>query len=151
MNEKESKALRVHSEGYSCSQAVVAAFLDEASDEGKMAMSLAVGFGGGMGQLRRTCGALTGGCMVLGLHNQALLSNPKEMKENTYRMVREADKRFHDMLGATDCKTLLSEGVKPENETHFVNDGTLTKCQKCILAAVRIVDGIVEDNNDSSR
>jgi hypothetical protein len=48
-------------EGFTCSQAVLTAFADECGLDRKAAMKIAAGFGGGMGRMALTCGAVAGG------------------------------------------------------------------------------------------
>ena len=58
-------ALSRFAEGFNCSQAVFSSYaegIDEAT-----ALKIASGFGGGMGRMAETCGAVTGAMMVLGL------------------------------------------------------------------------------------
>ena len=62
-----SEALKHFDEGYACSQSVLLAFADHFKLDKTMAKRISSTFGGGMGRLRETCGAVTGGFMVLGL------------------------------------------------------------------------------------
>ena len=60
-------ALSRFSEGFSCSQSVLAAFAPELGLDADAALRVSAAFGGGMGRLGDTCGAVTGALMVLGL------------------------------------------------------------------------------------
>jgi C_GCAxxG_C_C family probable redox protein len=69
---KGDKAKDLFLEGYTCCQAVVAAFADEPwfAESGltlETACKLASSFGGGMGRLREVCGAVSGMFMISGL------------------------------------------------------------------------------------
>ena len=69
---KGDKAKELFLEGYTCCQAVVAAFADEPwfVDSGltlETACKLSSSFGGGMGRLREVCGAVSGMFMISGL------------------------------------------------------------------------------------
>ena len=55
------------SEGFSCSQSVLAAFAPELGLDADAALRVSAAFGGGMGRTGGTCGAVTGALMVLGL------------------------------------------------------------------------------------
>ncbi len=46
------------------------------------------GFGGGMGWLQNTCGAVTAGFMVIGCKNGKEKEDDKEAREKTYTMVK---------------------------------------------------------------
>ena len=50
-----------------CAQTVVTSFSEELGIERDLAFKIAMGFGGGMGRTARTCGAVTGAYIVLGL------------------------------------------------------------------------------------
>ena len=54
-------------QGFSCSQAIVAAFAPSLGLDRDTALKIASGFGSGMGRLAETCGAVTGAFMILGL------------------------------------------------------------------------------------
>ena len=64
----EEKAIRSFKSGLNCAQAVLTSYSDELKFDNNMALSVACGFGGGMGRLQETCGAVTGSFMVLGIH-----------------------------------------------------------------------------------
>ena len=65
MNKQEivSKAQSYFDEGYACSQSVLLAFADQFDLDERTAKLISSTFGGGMGRLRQTCGAVTGGFM----------------------------------------------------------------------------------------
>ena len=65
MNHKE-KAVNYFSQKLHCSQAVLAAFVDECGITEEEAIKLGSCFGGGM-RKGEVCGAVTGALMVLGL------------------------------------------------------------------------------------
>ena len=54
--------------GLNCSQAIVATYGPPLGLERDSALKVAAAFGGGMGHLGRTCGAISGALMVIGLH-----------------------------------------------------------------------------------
>lgn len=85
---------------YNCAQAVVVSFAAECGiSEGK-AFQMGEHFGGGM-RMAATCGAITGGLMVLGMLGGT---------EDQRRMFLEAMKANHD--GMTDCAHLLKKNAE---------------------------------------
>ena len=54
-------------QGYNCAQAVLLAFEDAIGLDRDALLKLTLPFGGGMGRLRLTCGAVSGMVMALGL------------------------------------------------------------------------------------
>ena len=101
-----------------CCQAVVRAFADTLSLDEATLMSLASGFGSGMGTMEGTCGALVGAIMVAGLRTNGA---------GTAALSRKIMPRFKELCGATICKDL--KGI----ETGKV----LCSCDDCVRNAVR--------------
>ena len=62
-----------------------------------------------MGRLRKTCGAVTGGFMVLGLAYGNESPNEMETKLFAYRKVRELYHQVEEVYGTADCKELLQK------------------------------------------
>ena len=68
------------------------------------AMKVSAGFGGGMGRMAGTCGAVTGAFMVLGLKHGG---EDMEAREKAYRLVREFASQFEARHGSLLCKDLM--------------------------------------------
>ena len=72
MSETDSRSLPVDvassrfSEGFNCSQSVLVAFAPELGLDADAALRVSAAFGGGMGRLGDTCGAVTGALMAAG-------------------------------------------------------------------------------------
>src|SRR5512137_2490461 len=97
------EAVALFKQGSSCSQAVVAAFAPSLGLDRDTALRLASGFGGGMGRLAETCGAVTGAFMVLGLKYGAATTD-KQAKETIYALVRDFAQRFKAVHGSILCR-----------------------------------------------
>ena len=67
---KEIAAEKKRCNSHNCAQAVVQTYADIAGIDDATAMNVANAFGGGMGNLEGTCGALVGAGIVLGLVNK---------------------------------------------------------------------------------
>ena len=67
MGKRAEKAKEMFLQGYNCCQAVVGAFADLYGFEPETAMKFAEGFGGGMGRMRLTCGAVNAMAIVAGM------------------------------------------------------------------------------------
>jgi hypothetical protein len=65
MNHSDSAAA-LFSQGLSCSQAVFSEYAGEYGLDKDAASKIASGFGGGMGRMGLTCGAVTGAYIVIG-------------------------------------------------------------------------------------
>lgn len=94
-------------EGYACSQAVLLAYASHFDLDLKTAKLISSTFGGGMGRLRKTCGAVTGSFMVLGLAYGN--ENPSDMptKLAAYSKVRDLYHKVEAIHGTAECKEIL--------------------------------------------
>ena len=95
--------------GKNCSQAVVLAFKQEMGLTEEQLEKLSIGFGGGIGRLRLTCGAVSGMVMVL-----SYLKSKNINRAEIYPIIQSACKDVKDELGSLVCAELL-EGVKTDN------------------------------------
>ena len=64
---RAEKAKEYFTKGYACSQAVALAFADAVEVDERTLAKITLPFGGGMGRLRLTCGAVSGMVAVIGL------------------------------------------------------------------------------------
>ena len=103
-----AKARDLFAGGYNCAQAVVGAFADELGMTQRQAVRLASSFGGGMGGMRETCGAVTGMLMVAGLLFG--YDSPKDDagKKAHYAHVRALAEDFRAQHGTLVCRELLA-------------------------------------------
>ncbi len=98
--------------GYACSQAVALAFSDVVGvDEGTLS-KLALPFGGGMGRLRLTCGAVSGMAIVVGLSFAEENLSPENKKE-VYAITQRLCGRFKEEYGSLLCGELLAASKVP--------------------------------------
>jgi len=146
MKLKEDKAIDSFRSGLNCAQAVLTAYSDDLNFNNDMALGISCGFGGGMGRLQETCGAVTGSYMVLGIYNSGKFSDNHDKKEETYSMIQEFSDKFKSIHGSTDCKSLLKCDLKTDEGWQYVKENGLleTVCEKCISDSIRIVEELVK-------
>lgn len=113
--------------GMNCAQSVLTAFLDETSLDGEAALKIALPFGGGMGRMRLTCGAVTGMIMALGLIEGSGVSS-REERSACYEKVQLLAKRFEEENGSVICASLLGL-AKPEG-AHIPEERTTSYYKK---------------------
>ena len=94
-------------QGYACSQAVALAFADVCGVDKETLTKITLPFGGGMGRLRLTCGAVSGMAAMVGLFCSKAENNP-ENKKNTYAIVQTLCGKFKEQTGSLLCGELLS-------------------------------------------
>lgn len=91
-----SKGQSFFDEGYACSQAVLLAFAGRFKLDERIAKLVSSAFGGGMGRLRQTCGAVTGGFMVIGLAYGN--EQPNEVTGLIYEMLEQNNNQQDGIL-----------------------------------------------------
>lgn len=93
--------------GHNCSQSVVMAFADDLGVPRETLLAAALPLGGGLGRLRLTCGAISGGAIVLGL------LFPEMPKQEMYELVQEFVRRFEEIHVSICCGDLLRAAGLP--------------------------------------
>ena len=139
---KSEKATQLFSESYNCSQSTLGVFADDLGLSFKQATAIAAGFGAGLCYQGKTCGAVTGAYMVLGLYSGKQFTEPEMVKENTYQLIREFNKKFESLHGTTECKQLLNVDISTKQGIEQARTIGLftTKCPMFVVDAVKIVE-----------
>lgn len=136
--------------GYACSQAVALAFKElTGMTEGQIAAAT-LGFGGGIGRQRLTCGAVSGMVFIVGLvfYN----AESSENKSCVYGHVRNVCNAFTEEFGNLACETLLSgAGVKVQkgdNPEHRTQEYYKKRpCDEIVYRAAEIIDKYIKENS----
>jgi len=145
---RKETAIQLFGSGMNCSQSVLLAFPDYLDGHGKMAVSIACGFGAGMGRLQSTCGAVTGAYMVLGLYCGEKYGDNGERKEQSYRMIRSFNQQFVDKYGTTECRMLLNcDLTTEEGQARFRNENLGKRvCENCITDSVQFLSEQIDNS-----
>lgn len=134
-------------QGYSCSQSVLLAFAQHYGIPLDVAARISSGFGGGMGRMGRTCGAVSGGAMVLGLFQGTSNPTDKATKEKTYQLVRSFQEEFRNRCGALDCADLLGVDIStPEGLAQARAEGRFPGCSRFVEESARLLTEILSEN-----
>ncbi len=133
-----------------CAQSVISAFVDDLKLPGETMMQLASGFGAGMGGMQKTCGAVTGAFMVLGLHNGSLYPDNHSRKEKTAEMIRDFSQRFSGKHGSLECRSLLNIDISTEPGYQYATDNKLFEkvCEHCVTHAVSIIEELIHQSRN---
>jgi C_GCAxxG_C_C family probable redox protein len=132
--------------GFNCSQSVLAAYAEQFGLTEEQALKVAGGFGGGMGRMAETCGAVTGAIMVIGLKFASTTAGDMKGKENAYAVVREFVHRFKARNVTVLCRELLDCDIStPEGMKRAQQEKLIKKCcPKLIQDAAEILDQLIE-------
>jgi C_GCAxxG_C_C family probable redox protein len=130
-------AVKKFKEGCNCSQAVFTEFCGRYGVDEKLGLAAACGFGAGMGKMGKTCGAVTGAMMVLGLDN----FKGNDSKPGVYEAVRKFVKDFEGRHGSIECRQLLGLDVSNPEEFKKASDMKLfeTKCRFYVETASELL------------
>ncbi len=121
--DRSEKAVELFKSGYGCAQSVAAAYSDLFGMDEITAARAAEGFGGGMGRMRLTCGAVSGMIFLCGLRYSTGKPGDIENRARIYGIVREMTAEFAAEAGSITCSELLAgkipknEGARPEERT----------------------------------
>ena len=127
--------------GYNCSQAVVTAFHEELGLTESEAARLASSFGGGMGRMRETCGAVSGMLLVAGLLWGYDTPGDDQSKAAHYRLVQKLAGIFRERTGSLVCRELLGNPSSDPNPTPRTQEFYKTRpCAGFVALAAEILD-----------
>ena len=134
--DKGIKAVEYFKSGLNCCQSVVLAFKDEIGLSEDVLKKASIGFGGGLGRQRLTCGAVSGMCMVISF----ILSDGND-KLAIYPIIQLACNKFKEIAGFINCSELL-------NAQKLDVDFTVKKlpCDQICYICAQIAQEICENN-----
>jgi C_GCAxxG_C_C family probable redox protein len=135
-------AVSYFEEGYSCAQAVFSTYGPQLGLDRELALKVAGGFGGGMGRMGQTCGAVTGAFMAIGLEYASTRAEDDQAKEKAYSLVKEFAEEFTSRNGSIVCSELLGYDISiPEQRELAREKGLFTSlCPKLVRDAAEIIE-----------
>ena len=142
---RSEKALDYYFDGFNCAQAVIASFADVLQMSEEQVLRLASGFGGGMGRMQETCGAVTGAFMVIGFLRGKYKQGDDEAKEHTNKLIQEFSRKFAESHGSINCKALINYDLNTEEGRLEAEkaDVFFKKCSNFVKEAVEILEEIL--------
>lgn len=142
---ESDQAVAYFRQGYSCSQAVLAPFATRLGLDRDLAFKLSTTFGGGMGHIGETCGAVTGALMVIGLAYGRTRADDQETKARAYELVAEFAAAFKQRHGSLHCTELVGYDLStPEGRQQVQDQGLGEKlCTQFVHDAAEIVQDML--------
>ena len=138
---KAEEVKKQFEKGYLCAPAVLSTYSEQLGLEKTLALKIACGFGGGIGRMGRTCGAVSGAVMVIGLkHGQVNLAD-EESRQRTYTLVKEFVDRFTELHGSIECKDLIGYDLSNSGELRLARESGVfqNKCPGFVYDSARIL------------
>ncbi len=142
---KAEEAKKQFEKGFHCAPAILSTYSKQFGLDKALALKIACGFGAGIGRMGRTCGAVTGALMVIGLkHGQVNLAD-QESSQRTYTLVREFINRFTTTHGSIECKELIGYDLSDSSELSLARDSGVfqKKCPGFVYDAACILEDVL--------
>lgn len=145
-NNRVEQAVALFTGGMACSQAILATYGPLFGFDRDEAIRIARGFGGGMGRLSETCGAVTGAFMAISLKFDG---TDKQTKEDNYALMQEFARRFKSKHHSLNCTQLLDCDLgKPEDQAKFRELGRMqSHCICYVREAAQHLEELLELEN----
>lgn len=150
--DRKERAKENFKNGCNCSQAVAAAYCDLFGMSVDDAMRVSEGFGGGMGRMRLTCGAVSGMCMLAGLKYSKANAGDVETRTKIYDTVQKMCREFEEKNGSIICGDLLGinkpKDSSPQPEERTEQYYQKRPCVECVGDCAALVEKYLVNNND---
>ena len=145
--ERSHEAVSLFKQGFSCSQAVLAAFSDTFGLERNLALKVSQPFGGGISHRGEMCGAVSGGLMVLGLKFGRTKAEDIPSRDRTYDAVTRFIQKFENLHGTILCKELLGYDIGSKEEFSKAEKQGLFEdfCPKLVRHAAEILEDMISN------
>ena len=139
MTDPTQRAAEFFTQGYSCSQSLLCAFCESYGLDEATAFKLASPFGGGIARLGKTCGAVTGALMVLGLNFGPHVG---EKNDQAYNLAQEFMVRFQKQHATIECSQLIRFDLSQEDQLLAARESGVFQsiCPTIVQSAAGIVD-----------
>lgn len=140
---RSEQAMQYFLQGYNCSQSVVLAFSDLLTLDRETLCRMSCSFGGGMGRMRETCGAVSGMMLVAGLLYGYPDTGLGGEKTTHYARVQELARRFEEETGSLSCRRLLGIDRQHDDPTPTARTEDFYRkrpCKNLIGMSARILE-----------
>ena len=140
MKSKISIALDTFDSGKNCAQSVLTAYSEQCTYNLKDVIAISSGFGGGMGSLQQTCGAVTGAFMVIGCMSE-------NSKVEINQLIQQFAKLFINEMGSLNCGELTGCDFSTEESKRKFSENKIRDkvCNLCISKSIEIIDSLQKE------
>lgn len=142
---RAEEAKKQFEKGFLCAPAVLSTYSEQLGLEKALALKIACGFGAGIGRMGKTCGAVTGALMVIGLKYGKVNLADEESEQRTYTLVKEFIDRFTALYGSIECKELIGYDLSDSGELRLAWESGVfkNKCPGFVYDSARILEDIL--------
>ena len=142
--EKHEEAQKRFNAGFNCAQSVIGTFSPELGLDEASAMKISSAFGGGINNMGKTCGAIAGALMVIGMKYGKTEPIDVEKQALVKHLSKEVISKFRKRHGSIECSELLGLDVtsrhqKPASELY-------SNCPLFVGDVSKIVAKLIEED-----
>ena len=135
MGLRKEKAIELHKNRYTCSQAVACAFCDLVDVDESTMKDMVRRYSGGA---YKVCGAVMGAYVIANfIKDNRNMEDPAEWNEDDIELLQEIERRFKEKNSTVMCRELKGIG------TGIV----LRPCRGCVEDAAEILEEILEERS----
>jgi C_GCAxxG_C_C family probable redox protein len=143
------EAVALFGQRFNCSQAVLAACGARHGLDRRTALRIGEAFGGGMGRMGLTCGAVTGAFMTIGLVHAKLTPEDDASRQKSIELVRRFRQKFEALHGSICCRELIGCDLSaPDGYQQAIDRGVfLSICPRLVHDAAAMIDELLGDSS----
>lgn len=132
------------SQGFDCSQVVLAQAAAQLGISEETALKAAAAFGGGMWR-GDTCGCVTGALMAIGLRYGTAFPGDREHKNAMLAKKAEFERRFAQVNGSCICREILGHDLSVPEEMARIQEKNLlaTVCPQVVCRTLDILEDLL--------
>ena len=145
-------AVAMFNQRFNCSQAVLATCGVKHGLDRRTALRVAEAFGGGMGRMGLTCGAVTGAFMTIGLVHAKLSAEDELSRQKSIGLARRFREKFEEKHGSICCRELLECDLStPRGYQEAIDRGLFASvCPWLVHDAVTILEELLGEEKKQS-
>jgi len=142
---RAEEAKKQFEKGFSCAPAVLSTYSEQLGLGKALALKIACGFGGGIGRMGRTCGAVTGAVMVIGLKNGQVDLADEESRQKTHELIKKFIDKFTALHGSIECKELIGYDLSKSSDLESARESGVfqNKCPSFVYDSARILEDVL--------
>lgn len=144
MKNKIRQAKEIFLNDSNCAQSVLTVLGSDYGINQDIAYKLSSGIGAGMGYQGKTCGAVLGAYMILGLEFGNLIPEDAESKQLIRQTIDLFNKKFIKLYANLDCSELLNYDISKADEHKKATDQNLfnTLCPQFVQSSIEIIEEV---------
>lgn len=132
--------------GFNCAQSVFTPFATRLGIDEALALKISAPFGGGMGHMGQTCGAVCGALMAIGMAEGTTPGRDVAQKEACNKLAQAFETQFVELHGDLSCQGLLGLDLGVPAELQVAKDEGLfqTLCPVFVADASRLARDLLK-------